>query len=216
MDFQAARRNMIDCQILPNMVRDQRVVAALADLPREVFLPEGRRAMAYVDEDVEIGGGRYLMEPRVLARMVQAAAIEPQDVVLSIGCATGYAVAVLARLASTVVAVENDKALADQAARTFDRLGIDNVVMVSGDPRNGYADQAPYDVIFVDGALTEVPDAIAGQLADGGRLVAVVRDGASGKAVVTTNFGGVLSTREAFDAAVPVLPGFEPENAFVF
>jgi protein-L-isoaspartate(D-aspartate) O-methyltransferase len=160
----------------------------------------------------------------VVARLLETAEVKPADVALHIGCGTGYAAAVMARLASTVVAVEGDAALAKEASRVLADLGIDTVAVIEAPMTEGYPKQAPYDVIFFDGAVAEIPERIAGQLAENGRLVAIVvnppRPGAvgrwSGKAVLMTRFGGVLSRREIFDAGTPILPGFERKPAFVF
>jgi protein-L-isoaspartate(D-aspartate) O-methyltransferase len=218
MDFAAARRNMIDCQVLPNRVTDDRVIDAMAELPREVFVPQEKQTIAYVDEALSVGGGRYLMEPMITARLLQTARIGPEDVVLCIGCGTGYAAALLSKLANTVVVVESDKALAKQAEETLSKLGIDTVAVIGGKMANGYPKQAPYDVIFFDGAVPSVPEKIEKQLADGGRLVAVCSEPGSaiGRAVLATRFGDVVSQRDLFDAGTPELPGFELEEAFTF
>ena len=218
MDFAAARRNMIDCQVLPNRVTDERVIAAMAEMPREVFAPEDRRSIAYVDEALPVGGGRYMMEPMITARLLQAAHIGPQDVVLCIGCGTGYAAALIAKLANTVVVVESDKTFAKKAQETIAGLGTDTVAVIDGKMANGYPKQAPYDVIFFDGAVPEVPEKIEKQLADGGRLVAVQEapGAAVGSAVLITRYGDSIGRRDLFNAGTPALPGFELAEAFTF
>lgn len=218
MDFAAARRNMIDCQVLPNRVTDDRVIDAMADMPRELFAPEPKRTIAYVDEALSVGSGRYMMEPMITARLLQAARIGAEDVVLCIGCGTGYSAALLSKLANTVVVVESDKALAKQAQETLDSLSIDTVAVIDGKMINGYPKQAPYDVIFFDGAVPSIPEKIEKQLAEGGRLVAVTSkaDSAIGSAVLVSRFGGHISRRDLFDAGTPDLPGFELEEAFTF
>ena len=216
-DYAAARKNMVDNQVRPNKVTDARVLAAMADVPRERFVPKPLAGSAYVDEDIAVAPGRYLMEPMVLARLLQAAAIRPGDVVLDIGCATGYSSAVLARLAATVVAVDCDEALAETAIEVLTELDADNAAVVTGDLAAGYAKQAPYDVIVLGGAVEAVPAAMAGQLVEGGRLVAVVTGGGRvGKASVMLRVHGALSSRVLFDAAVPPLPGFAVDHGFVF
>jgi len=217
MDFAAARANMVESQIRPNKVTDARVIAAFSAVPRECFVPKALRGVAYVDEDVPIGNGRYLMEPMVLARLLQAAQPQPGDLALEIGSGTGYGSAVLARLAGTVVAVEDDPALSAKAMSELVELGIDNVAIVNGPLMAGYPAQAPYDVILFSGAVGTVPAAIREQLAEGGRLVAVESDGTGlGKARMLTRTGGVVSGRVLFDAAVPLLPGAAREPTFVF
>ncbi|MEQ8506017.1 MAG: protein-L-isoaspartate O-methyltransferase [Rhodospirillales bacterium] len=218
MDFAAARRNMIDCQVLPNRVTDDRVIDAMAEMPREVFAPDAKRSIAYVDEALPVGGGRYIMEPMITARLLQAAKVTADDVVLCIGCGTGYSAALLSKLANTVVVVESDKSLAKQAQETLDGLGIDTVAVIGGKMANGYPKQAPYDVIFFDGAVPSVPEKIEKQLAEGGRLVAVTSKpgNAVGNALLAVRYSGHISRRDLFDAGTPDLPGFELEEAFTF
>ena len=219
--YDTARANMVENQVRPNRVTDVRVLAAMAAIPRERFVPEKFAGIAYVDEDIAVGDGRYLMEPMVLGRLLQAAAISPTDVVLDIGCATGYSTAVLARLADTVVAVESDTELAEIAIALMTELDADNTAVVTGEHVEGYAKQAPYDVIVVEGAVDEVPRALSDQLVEGGRLVAVVTgsdEGANrvGRATLLRREQGALSSRVLFDAAVPPLPGFAVDRGFVF
>ena len=178
-DFRVARANMVRSQLLANQVRDRRVIEAMGEVPREVFAPEGRRGVAYVDEDLPLAPGRHLMEPVVLARLLEVAAIGADDVALEVGCASGYATCVLARLCATVVALESDDALAALAESNLAQEGADNAIVVRGELTAGYAEQAPYDVIFLNGAVSAIPEALHAQLAEGGRMVAVVRPGAS-------------------------------------
>ena len=216
MDFAAARQNMVDCQILPNRVDDQRIVDALLKIPREKFVPDNLTGIAYVDEIVPLGGQRYVMEAMVVARLLQTAALNAEDVALSIGCGTGYATAVLAQIVDTVVAVEPDKGLAQRANENLAAIGLDNVAIVEGKLEDGNIEQGPYNVIFFDGAVQTVPDAICDQLAEGGRLVAIVAGERVGTAYLYSRFGGVISKREVFDAGTPLLPGFGKQKAFVF
>ncbi len=213
-----ARRNMVDGQILPNRVTDARIITAMSQLPREKFLPTGRRALAYADETVMIEDGRYMMQPMVLGRLLETADVHPGDVALAIGCATGYGVAVLAALADTVVAIEPDSAMRAKAERTLGELGIDNVAIVDGELREGHPAQAPFDIIYFDGAVPAVPDNIARQLGDGGRLVAVeMPEGRTvGSGVLVSRFGQSISKRDVFDATEQMLPGFDVEPAFSF
>jgi protein-L-isoaspartate(D-aspartate) O-methyltransferase len=219
MDFVAARHNMVENQVRTNRVSDERLLEAMAAVPREQFVPKALRGIAYVDDDIDIGGGRVLIEPMIFARLVQAAQIQPTDVVLDIGCGPGYTSAVLARLASTVVALEGDADLAGKASATLGDLGVDNAVIVTTDIAMGYPQQSPYQVIIFGGAVADIPDAICAQLADGGRLVAVVADGGRGqmgKAMLVTRAGDAFGRRIIFDAGIPLLPGFEPKPAFIF
>lgn len=218
MDYEVARRHMVDSQILPNRVTDPDLIDAIAEIPREAFLPEAIRSLAYCDEALAIGNGRYLMEPMVAARLLQSVETRSSDVVLLVGASTGYLAALVARVADTVVVVEEDKELAANAAKAMEDLGIDNVVFVDGPLNQGYGNQAPYDVIVFDGSVPSVPDSIADQLGEGGRLIAITGGsvGVPGRAMLTTRFHGALSTRHVFDAGTPPLPGFSTETGFSF
>lgn len=214
--FATARHNMVESQIRTNKVTDPALIGAFGELPRERFVPEGLRSVAYVDEDLELTRGRFLMEPMVLARLLQLAAPKPEDIALDVGCGSGYASAVLARLCSAVVALESDRGLLARANALFDELQINNVVVVEGALTEGYPRQAPYNVILVDGAVERIPQALFDQLAEGGRLVTVQRDGGVGRGTLFLKSEGVVSHRPIFDAATPVLPGFRAEPHFVF
>ncbi len=216
MDYTEARFNMVENQVRTNRVTDSLVIEAMNTLPREAFVGTGQEGIAYIDQDIKIAPGRYMMEPMVLARLIQAAEVRESDVVLDIGCGSGYASAVLARLANTVVALECDSALAAQATQTLSTLEIDTVAVVEGALQEGYPRQAPYDVIFFGGAVADVPPMIAEQLAESGRLVAVTHKKSVGTGTLITNHRGILSRRELFDATTPFLPGFEPVPEFVF
>ncbi|MGE5504078.1 MAG: protein-L-isoaspartate O-methyltransferase family protein [Actinomycetota bacterium] len=217
MDFVAARQNMVQSQLRTNRVADPAVTAALFAVPREGFLPKQMRGYAYVDDDIEVAPGRWLMEPLVLARLLQGAAIKSSDVVLAIGDATGYVTALVARLAQTVVSLECDPELAGRASSALVELGIDNAAMVQGPLRDGFAAQAPYDVIVFAGAVDDIPVGVCRQLADGGRLVGVVDAGAGpGHATLVVRVGDTYGRRVLFEAATPALPGFARKPGFVF
>jgi len=218
MDFAKARRHMIDCQILPNRVTDNRVIDAMTDMPREAFLPKRLHGISYADEALSIGGGRHVMEPMIIARLLQAAKCGPDDVALVIGCGAGYTSALLANLVNTVVAVETDADLIKGAEEAFQEAGLDTIAVMEGGLLDGYPDQAPYDVIFVNGAIPKIPEGLLNQLADGGRLVAIeMAEGANmGDAVVETRIGQAFTRRSLFEAGTPHLPGFVEDQAFVF
>ena len=225
MDFTAARRTMVESQIRPNQVTDAAVLAALAEVPREAFVPKGLAGVAYVDEAIcleegGLEGGRHLMEPLIAARLLQAATVTPTDVALEVGCGPGYGAAVLAHMASTVVALESDPALAAAAADALARLEINTVTVVEGPLSEGWSEQAPYDVIIMGGAVAQVPAAITDQLAEGGRLAAVLTPPGQatdmGRGTLFVRQAGVLSHVDLFDAGTPPLPGFAPPPAFVF
>ena len=221
LDFAAARRMMVDGQVRTSDVTDLRIVAAMLELPREKFVPPACAALAYLDRDVpaeEKGGahGRRLLKPMVLAKLVQAAAVDEQDRVLEIGCATGYSSALLGRLAASVIALEEDPALAAQAEQNLAAVGASNVKVVVGPLTAGWPAAAPFDVIFVNGAVEVVPESIRAQLNDGGRLLAVVGRAPVARAMRYRASGGDVSGWPVFDATAPLLPGFAVPPAFVF
>ena len=216
MDFAAARRKMVSSQLKPNEVNDPVVIAAMGAVPREKFLQPAQRQFAYVDEDLPIGNGRAIMEPMVLARLLQLAETQPTDSALVVAAGTGYAVAVLARLTSSVVAIESDPVLAAAASRVLTELAVDNAAVVQGPLPAGAPTQAPFDVILINGAVDEIPDALKRQLSDGGRLVGVVREGPIGRGTLVTRSGQAFGIRTEFDCATPVLPGFTKQPGFVF
>ena len=213
----AARRNMVDSQLKPNKVTDARVIAAMAAVPRERFVPDALQGVAYSDEDIPLGQGRYLMEPMVFARLLQAAEIAGSDKVLALGAGAGYGAAVMARLAASVVALEADPALAGRARGLLGELGCGTVSVVVGALEAGCPAEAPYDVIVLEGEVEDLPDALLRQLAPGGRLVGVMRRAGIGKATLCTRLDdGRTVERVLFDAATPRLPGFARPAQFVF
>jgi len=217
-DFVLARRNMVDGQLRPNRVTNAQLLAAIGDLPRERFLPAGLQSVAYADDDVPLGKGRFLMEPMVLARLLQTLQPLPEDKALVVASGAGYGAALLARLVKAVVAVEADAGLAGSAEQTIRNLGITNVQQVVGKMEEGCAAQASYDVILIEGAVQKVPAAILDQLAEGGRLGTVIaaQTGMLGVAHLMVKEGGVASGRPLFDAGTPPLPGFAAPPRFTF
>ena len=216
-DYAAARTNMVEGQVRPNRVTDPLLVEVMASLPRELFVPKSLRGLAYVDEDLPIGNGRFLIQPMVLARMLQGAGIQPGDVVLDVGCGSGYSTAVIARMANTVIGLESDADLAKSATGLLAQLGVDNTVVLEGELTQGHPPQGPYQVIVLNGGVAGIPDRLRGQLADGGRLVAVMqRSSVMGKAILVSRFGDTFSERTLFETTVPYLPGFEPRPVFEF
>ena len=212
-----ARYNMVEGQIRPNRVTDSGLLAALGELPREQFVPEAVRGVAYVDTSVRLAEGRYLLEPLFLARLIQESGANSADSALIVGAGTGYSAAILSRLVQRVVAIESDTALAARARALLNGLGAHNVAVHEAPLAGGYAAAGPYDVILVDGMIGELPDALAGQLAEGGRLVTIKsQEGRCGAGMLYRKLGGRVSGRVLFDAFSPYLPGFEPQPAFVF
>jgi protein-L-isoaspartate(D-aspartate) O-methyltransferase len=216
MDYAAARHAMVESQIRTNRVSDPLLTAALREVPRELFVPSRLRSIAYVDEALPLGNGRYLMEPLAFALMAQVAELSAKDVVLDVGCATGYSTAVLAKVAATVVAVEEVADFAREANRLLSELA-DNAAVIEGRLADGCPRQGPYDAILIEGAVEEIPDAIVAQLAERGRLVCIVAGpGGLGKGTVVTRHGTSINRRAVFDAGTPVLPGFQRRPTFAF
>jgi protein-L-isoaspartate(D-aspartate) O-methyltransferase len=211
VDFAQARQTMVDCQVRPADVTDLRVIAALGDVARERFVPAASRAVAYLDRDVPLGGGRALLKPMVFAKLLQAAGLNGTERVLDVGCGTGYSAAVLADLAASVVALEEDAEVAGNALS-----GIHKVTSVRGPLADGWQQGAPYDVIMMQGATEVAPDSLLAQLADGGRLLTIVGSGPVGKATIYRASGKNVTAQPLFDAAAPLLPGFAKAPAFVF
>jgi protein-L-isoaspartate(D-aspartate) O-methyltransferase len=218
--FAIARQKMVDGQVRPSDVTDARIIDAMLAVPREAFVPENTQALAYLDLDLEVGegasAGRFLIKPAVLAKLLQAAEIKPSDRVLVVGCATGYAAAVIARFAAEVTATESDPAMAAKAEAILARISGENVTVriaaaADGDPAN-----APFDVIVLNGATEIVPERLKGQLRDGGRLVGVFAMSQPARAAIVTRSHGDFGHRTLFDAAAPVLGGMEQVPAFVF
>jgi protein-L-isoaspartate(D-aspartate) O-methyltransferase len=221
-DFSQHRAKMVDGQLRTTDVTNQSLLAAMGSVPREAFVDVRHQALAYIDEDIEIapadagGSARYLMEPSPFAKLIQLADIRQGDIVLDVGCGTGYSAAVLSQLAGSVIALESDPALAERASSLLGSHGYDNVAVVPGPLEKGYPDEAPYDVIVIEGAVGEIPEALFDQLKEGGRLVVVEGLGNAGVAKLYVRDGGVVTGRRAFNAAVKPLPGFEKAPAFEF
>jgi len=222
MDFAQARQNMVISQINPQSVTDKALLDALSEVPRERFVPAAQRDIAYMDKEISLGistadgGERAMMMPVAFAQLVALAEIKPTDLVLVIGCATGYSAAIIAKLADSVVALESNETLAGQANDTLMDLGIDNAAVVSGPLNEGYANEAPYDVIFLDGSVNRIDDSLILQLNDGGRLVVILSQNDAGKAHLVLKDGDIISERIGFDANAPGLPGFRTPQKFSF
>lgn len=222
MNFETARMAMVESQIRPNGVRDPLILNAMATLPRELFVPESQRALAYIDGPAmaaEASAGspaRYLLAPMTLARMLQAAAPSPSDRALDVGGVTGYSSAVLARLCGKVYALEASESLANTMRECLKGAGERGVTVHSGPLNEGLAQEQPFDLILVNGAVAGEPKQLLDQLADGGRLVTIVRKGWLGHAYLFTKSAGTVSGRAIFDAGAEILPGFEAVPQFVF
>jgi protein-L-isoaspartate(D-aspartate) O-methyltransferase len=221
-DFSQQRDTMVEGQLRTRDVTHVPVVNAFREIPRELFVPDSRRSLSYIDEDLEVLGpvggapARYLIEPAVFARLLQLGAIKSSDLVLDVGCATGYSTAIISRIASFVVGLEANADLVAKASGTLAELDCGNASVQVGDMETGYAAHAPYDLIVLQGSVEYVPDALLDQLREGGRLVAVLGNGNAARAHLFIKDGGIISQRPDFNAAIHPLPGFRLERGFVF
>lgn len=212
--FAQRRRMMVDTQVRPSDVTKFPIIDAMLATPREHYLPDAFSEAAYMGENIDIAPGRVLLEPRTFGKMLDALAITEDEMVLDIGCNYGYSAALLSRLAQVVIAVEEDADMAAEAPSLLSEDGRDNVVFVEGPLVEGAAEHAPFDVILIEGAVEEVPEAIAAQLKEGGRIACLFQEGQLGVVRVGIKSGGTISWRFAFNAGAPVLPGFTKTRAF--
>lgn len=215
-DFAKRRTMMVDTQVRPSDVTKFPIIDAMLAVPRELFVPAGRRETAYVGENVPLASGRVVLEPRTLAKMLDAVAIEANDVVLDLGTGLGYSAALLSRMAEVVVAVEDQPDLAKEAESALAEISADNVAVVEAPLTEGAAKHGPYDVILIHGGIGCVPDGLGDQLKDGGRIAAIFMEGALGTCRIGYKIDGAISWRSAFHATAPVLNGFEKEKNFAF
>lgn len=215
-DFSAARNHMIESQIRTSDVTDLDVLGAFRAVSRENFVPKSQRALAYGDAHVDLGDGRVMIRPCDFAKMIQAADIAPTDVVLDIGCGRGYSTAILAQLGETIVALEDSDEAVDRATAQLVEADVANAAVVKGDLKAGASEHGPFNVIFVNGAVAEIPKSWTDQLANEGRLVCLVQNGPMGRVCVYTKAGNAIGERIVFDASAPNLAGFTPEPEFVF
>ena len=213
-DYSARRVMMVDTQVRPSDVTKYPIIEAMLAVPREEFVPAGQREAAYAGENVALASGRVVLEPRTLAKLLDALDIQPTELVLDVGAGLGYSAAVIARVAEAVVAVEEDEALAAEATKTLAAQGADNAVVLTGALTAGSAKHGPFDVITIEGGVEVLPEALLAQLKDGGRIGAIFMQGAVGVAKVGYKEGGRVTWRFAFNAAAPVLPGFAAKQGF--
>lgn len=213
-DYSARRKAMVDGHVRPADVTKYPIIAAMLDVPREAYVPDQMRDLAYVGEHLTLGGGRVVLDPRVFAKLLDALDIGPRDLVLDIGPAFGYSSAVIGRMAEAVVAVEEDAAMATEAQAALAEHNADNVAVVEAPLAIGAPQQGPYDAILIEGGVEQVPQAILDQIKEGGRIAAIFMEGALGEARVGYRTGGRVSWRFAFNATAPLLPGYLAERVF--
>lgn len=216
--YDTSRKHMVDSQILTNGVTNSAIVDAFSTVPRELFVADELKPMAYTDEDLDLRNGEFLIEPMVLAKMMQESGIGPDDIVLSVGDSCGYATAILSGLASTVVAVESQPGLFDKARTVWNDQGLCNIAVVGCGSEGGAREYGPYSVVFIAGAVAKVPELLLEQLSGHGRLVAVVRPNprAQGHAAIVERSGESFSTRNAFGASTPYIGRYAPKEEFAF
>jgi protein-L-isoaspartate(D-aspartate) O-methyltransferase len=215
-DYATLRANMVDTQVMANGVTEERILEAFRAVARELFVPAAKRGIAYAETPIEIVPGRFLLSPRCFAKLVELADIRAEDTVLDVGCATGYSTAIIARLARRVIALEEDAALVRIASDMLHSLHTANATLVQGALAPGHRGGAPYDVIVIEGGVEEVPAPLLAQLAEGGRLVAMLQREAQGRAIVFLNEAGRMGHRFDFDDSAAVLSGFRQPAGFVF
>ena len=215
-DTAMARRMMVDGQVRTADVTNLELIAAMLAIPREVFAPRSLADQAYLDSDIALGGGRVLLKPMVLAKLIQGAQVGPHDHVLDVGCGTGYSSAVLSRIAGSVVALDDDAGLSRQAQDALKAVGAAKVTLATGPLPAGWPAAAPYDLILLNGATEVLPQLLGGQLKPDGRLACIFGRGPAAKATIYRMVEGHLVGRPIFDASAPVLPGFVAPPAFVF
>lgn len=215
-DFTAAREAMVDCQVRPSDVTKYPIIAALLEIQRERFVPQDKEEVAYAGEHLDLGNGRWLLDPRTFAKMLDAVNIGSDDLVLDIGSGLGYSTMVLSRMAQAVVGVEQDQEMATLAESNLADCEADNAAVVHGPLTNGHSKHAPYDIIVIEGAVETIPAALADQLKEGGRIAAILNDGVLGQCKIGFKTNGQISWREMFDATAPLLPGFEKTVEFSF
>lgn len=213
-DYAARRTMMVDTQVRVSDVTKFPIINAMLSVPREAFVPAQLREAAYMGENLDLGGSRVILEPRTLAKMLDALDIRGDELVLDIGCAMGYSSAVIAHMAEAVVALEEDQAMAREAASLLVEHGADNVILHEGPLTQGAPEHGPFDVVVIEGAVAHLPEALAGQVKEGGRIACLFMEGSLGSVRVGYKIDDEITWRFAFNAGAPVLPGFERHSAF--
>lgn len=215
-DYETARTAMVDCQVRPSDVTKYSIIDALLSVPREAYVPTDKRPIAYAGEHIDLGFGRFLLDPRTFAKMLDAINVQPDEMVLDIGCGFGYSSAVLAHMAEAVIAVEQTDEMATQASERLMEQSVDNVYVIHDDLAAGHEKNAPYDVIILEGAAEQIPPSLTDQLKKKGRICAILTQGPLGKCQIGYKSHGKISWRTMFNATAPTLSGFEAKPNFKF
>jgi len=213
-DYTSRRTMMVDTQVRPSDVTKFPIINAMLAVPREAYVPDSKREAAYVGENLVLDAGRVMLEPRTLAKMLDALDVQPSHIVLDIGCGLGYSTAVLSHMCEFVVALEDDEARAEEAQGILSEQGIDNAAVMTGVLAEGAAKSGPYDVIILQGGVEQIPDGLLEQLREGGRIIGVFAEGTLGVVRVGRKTDGAVNWRFAFNASAPVLAGFEKREVF--
>lgn len=207
--YEIARTNMVKSQILPQNIRNELLVDIISKTPRQIFIPEEKQGVAYIDEAVSVGGGRYILSPMVFAKMVEALDIKGTESILDIACGTGYSSVILAKLCRKVVAVESNNDLASKAHLNLNKLGINNVIIIGDRLVDGHEESAPYDIIFINGAIKEIPSSLLSQLGDNGKLITIVSKSRNmGSIVLLKKINSIVSSEDIFDVNLPIIEDF--------
>ena len=214
-DYQTRRKTMVDTQIRPSDVTKFPIIEAFLSVPREKFVPDGKREAAYIGENFKIGQSRVILEPRTLAKLLDALDIRNDELVLDIGPGLGYSSAVISPMAEVVIAVEDDSSMANEAEEILTEVGADNVVIQIGKLKDGAPEHGPYDVIILQGGVEKIPSSIVNQLKNGGRVGAIFVEEGLGTAKIGFKLNDKINWRYSFNAAAPVLPGFFKQKDFV-
>jgi len=218
-DYNQARKNKVDCQIHTSGVVHIGLLNAFENVPRELFVPETLKGIAYYDEEIALGKGRFLLEPLTLSKMLQAADLKESDVALDIGGATGYGAAILSPNVTTIIAIENNDDLIAGAEKNWNDLGANNIVPIKARLTTGAPDKGPFDVIIMHGAVPEIPTNITAQLAPHGRLLCIVKHPGEkiGHATLVQSLGeNQFSSYTLFECASGYIDGFAPKPTFSF
>jgi len=214
IDYPTRRRAMVDGHVRPADVTKYPIIAAMLRIPREAFVPDGLRDLAYIGDHVQLGGGRVVLDPRILAKTLDALDIRPDELVLDVGVAMGYSAAVISTLAEAVVAVEEDATMAAEAQALLAGHHADNVAVIEAPLAQGAPDQGPYDVVIVEGGVETLPQSLLDQVKEGGRIAALFMEGDLGEMRIGYRTAGRIGWKFAFNADAPVLPGFAAERVF--